>query len=307
MIKKSIVSFFAILCLNCSNNSSIDGSEPIALDSNTRGSGFFEYAYEFGLLSSSPMNVYYHIPPNSNSSTPILIVFHGAGRNANEYRNSFINKANLHSFIVLVPEFSASTFPGGDGYNLGNVYVDGDNPTLSSLNPEEEWAFSVIEPLFDFFRNSVGNLNPSYDVFGHSAGGQFAHRFVMFKPNANFDRVVASGSGWYTMPDLAINFPYGFQNSLLTTMDFIRLYNIELTVLIGEFDDNPNASGLRRNEFADAQGITRYERAQSFFDKASSSAQGLDLNFNWNLEVNDDAGHDFTLAISKVSDLLFNQ
>ena len=63
-----------------------------------------------------------------------------------------------------------------------------------------------------------------YHVFGHSAGGQFAHRFLMFKPNSRLDKMVASGSGWYTVPNLDFNFPYGFKKSPLESLFLNNLF-----------------------------------------------------------------------------------
>ena len=80
------------------------------------------------------------------------------------------------------------------------MYVDGDNPTTNTLNNENEWSFSIIEPLFDSVKSSLSLENDKYNMFGFSAGAQFVHRFIQFKPNARFDKVVAGAAGWYTVP-----------------------------------------------------------------------------------------------------------
>ena len=76
--------------------------------------------------------------------------------------------ANENSFIVIAPEFSSEHYPElGDDYLMGNVYIDGDNPTTESRNPENEWTFSVIEPLFDLMnpyqtRSDSSELRTTY-------------------------------------------------------------------------------------------------------------------------------------------------
>lgn len=305
MIKNLGLFIISILCFGCSSESTAEREEAVIPDASTFGSGYFEYS-DYEPFAEKPMRIFYHIPSNSSGITPILFTFHGASRNARDYRNAFINYADAMGFIVVAPEFSSTVFPGGDAYNLGNVFIDGDNPLPTSLNPEEEWTFSVIEPLFDFFRNKIANSNATYNIFGHSAGGQFAHRFVMFKPNARLDKIVASASGWYTATDLSIQFPYGFGNSPLENISFMNLFEKDLTILVGDLDNNPNASGLRRNEFADVQGINRFARAQNFYNNANEHSQDLNLGFNWALEINSGADHNFRLAISKAADLLFN-
>ena len=109
------------------------------------------------------------------------MVLHGGSRNANDYRDAFIEKSNSLGFIVVAPEFSHASFPGGDSYNLGNIFVDGDNPTSETLNPEYEWSFSIFDPLFTYVKDLTNNTSQTYDVFGNSAGGQVAHRLLLFK------------------------------------------------------------------------------------------------------------------------------
>jgi len=294
----SILSSF----ISCSENSDNSINESVILDEFVTGGGYFE----FSDFQSLVIKTYYHIPIYVTNNTPIVFVFHGAGRNAKDYRDAMIAKANQFNFIVIVPEFSIANFPGGDGYNLGNVFIDGDNPSIGTLNPEDEWAFSVIEPLFDFIKQSLNNFTPKYHIFGHSAGGQFAHRFMMFKPNARFDKVVSSGSGWYTVPDLDINFPYGFKNSPLEDNSFENLFEKQLTIQIGELDNDPNSAGLRHNQFADAQGLDRLERANYFFDKALQLSQENNLEFNWDLHINEEGTHNYLTASESAANLIFN-
>lgn len=278
---------------------------PSMLEANTIGSGFFTYSDD-NTFNGESMNVYYHIPANVTNSSSIVFVFHGNGRNAKDYRDAIIQKANQYQFIAVVPEFSTSDFPGGDGYNLGNVFVDGDNPSPETLNPEEEWTFSIIEPLFDYIKERLNNTTEKYNILGHSAGGQFAHRFAMFKPNSRFETLVTSASGWYTEVNTEIEFPYGFKESPLELLSLSNLFEKKVIVQVGALDNNPNASGLRHNEFADAQGTNRLARAQYFFSTASQLAASQNIDFNWELNINEGADHNYIFAIQHASDLIFN-
>jgi hypothetical protein len=294
----SILSSFT----SCSDNSDNSINGPVILDEFVTGGGYFEFSDFQSLI----IKTYYHIPIYVTNNTPIVFVFHGAGRNAKDYRDAMIAKSNQFNFIVIVPEFSIANFPGGDGYNLGNVFIDGDNPSIGTLNPEEEWAFSVIEPLFDFIKQSLNNSTPKYHIFGHSAGGQFAHRFMMFKPNARFDKVLSSGSGWSTVSNMDINFPYGFKNSPLEDNSFENLFEKQLTIQIGGLDIDPNSSGLRHNQFVDVQGLNRLERANHFFDEALQLSQEYNLEFNWDLYINEGRTHDYLTASESAANLIFN-
>ena len=274
------------------------------LNSQSEGSGTFPFVYNSNTNKS--LDVYCHIPENSDSSTPIVFLFHGNNRNANEYRNSLVAKANLYGFILLVPEFTTTQFPGGDGYNLGNVFTDGDNPSASSLNNESEWAFSVIEPLFTYAIQNLNNQSSKYHIIGHSAGAQFAHRFLFFKPLARIYKMVASAAGWYTTLDLETNFPYGINASPLEDINFSLLFSKQLTILVGSNDNDPNSSALRHNSIVDLQGLNRLDRAISFYNNAQSKAADLNVNFEWDFVINPNEDHNYLIAVSKASDIIFN-
>lgn len=291
-------------CLLISCSDTADAPQETDLAPGLQGSGFFTYT-GYAPLASKPVKVYFYIPSLSNSTTPIVFLFHGDDRNAFQYRDALINKAETYKFILIAPEFSEANYPTGDNYNLGNVFVDGDNPSPSTLNPESQWTFSIIEPLFDYVKQTMLNTTINYDIIGHSAGGQFAHRFVMFKPNARFDTVIASAAGWYTVPNITIDFPYGFRNSPLANQPAAPLYSKKLHIQVGSLDNDPNSPGLRRNPQADAQGINRFSRAYHFFNYANNDAVANNTNFQWQITTAPGLNHDYIPAINFAADVLF--
>lgn len=300
--KVSLVLIIALCSLtSCSSNS----NDVMEVPTNISGTGFFEYS-DYIPLENKPIKIYYHVPAATNQNTPIVFIFHGAGRNAQDYRNATISKANEHGFIVIAPEFSTTYFPGGDAYNLGNVFKDGDNPSATTLLTENEWTFSLIEPIFDFIKPKTNSNTTKYHIIGHSAGGQFAHRFTMFKPNARFDKVVASASGWYTVSDVLIDFPYGFKESPLENSSFNTLFSKNIIIQVGNLDNDPNAGGLRHNVYADAQGLNRYDRANHFYNNASTIALNNAIPFTWKIHIHAGLDHSYAPAIEKAADLLFN-
>lgn len=294
-----------ILFISCNSDDDSNDSNSNPTENINVGPGTTSFNYSTSNGSKS-LNVFYYVPENTTQTAPLVFVLHGAGRNAEDYRNSMITKANEYGFIAIAPEFSQTNYPGGDGYNLGNVFEDGDNPSPDTLNQEMDWAFSIIEPLFDYMKNEINNTNNSYYMYGHSAGGQFVHRFLMFKPNARVYRAVASASGWYTFPDSSITFPYGFNESLLQSSSLDNLFSKNLIIQVGENDNDPNSPGLRHNQFADAQGLNRLERAVNFFEFSQNLAQEQTISFNWELYINNDADHDYITASQSAADLLFN-
>ena len=301
-----LILIIIILFYSCSSkNDGVIGLDNFTeLNSQSEGSGTFPFVYNSN--ANKILDVYCHIPESSDSSTPIVFLFHGNNRNANDYRNSLVAKANLYGFILIVPEFTTTQFPGGDGYNLGNVFTDGDNPSVSSLNNESEWAFSVIEPLFNYTKQNLNNQTSKYHIIGHSAGAQFAHRFLFFKPLAKIDKMVASAAGWYTTLDLETNFPYGLNASPLEDINFSLLFSKQLTILVGSNDNDPNSSALRHNSVVDLQGLNRLDRATSFYNNAQSKAADLSVNFEWDFVINSNEDHNYLIAVSKAADIIFN-
>jgi len=293
---------FILIFTSCNNYEEIEAMEPS--EEMNIGTGIYRFNHQTS-VTTIPMDIYYHIPNANLSTMPILFVFHGAGRNAVEYRNSWIEEANNKEFIVITPKFSSSDFPGGDGYNLGNVFEDGDNPTASTLNNQQDWAFSVIEPLFDEVKSQLGNNSDTYNIFGFSAGGQFAHRFVMFKPNARVNKIIASASGWYTIPNNTEEFPYGIDNCPIENINPTSYFSKQTTIQIGTLDNNPNASALRRNPIVDQQGTNRYDRAFYMFNTSKSIAENLGVEFNWQIVETPGNSHNNQGAVEQAAEILY--
>ncbi len=261
-----------------------------ALLPNTTGS--FVYT-PMGPLSTKPITVYYHIPNGNISTMPILLSFHGDERNGAEYRDYWISMANANGFMVFAPEYSEANYPGGDGYQLGNVFVDGDNPSSGTYNPIDEWTFSTVDPLFESIKTRVSGSQLTYDAWGHSGGAQFLQRFRMYLPNSKMNTAICSNAGWYTVPETGIDFPYGIDKSELTTTNFTDAFPKRLIVHLGQNDTDPNSPGLRHNPTVDnQQGLNRLDRGRYFYTESLAYAQTISSTFNWQKQEVAGVGHD---------------
>jgi pimeloyl-ACP methyl ester carboxylesterase len=247
--------------------------------------GSFEFtAYE--PLADRPITVWYDAPEGDLTDAPVLIVMHGQQRNGEEYRDDWIPHARENGALLIVPEFSEDDYPDSDEYNVGNL-VDGDGDAVS----EREWSFSAIEPIFDYVRAAAGNRRDSYLLFGHSAGAQFVHRFMLFKPENRVERAVSANAGWYTAPEKDVEFPYGLQGSPSTDAGLRRALAAPLTVLLGEEDVDTDAESLRSTPEADRQGENRLARGQFFFRTGREAAAELATPFGWSLSTVPGAAH----------------
>ena len=273
------------------------------LSPNTSGSFVFTPT---GPLSSKPITVYYYIPNGNISTMPILMSFHGDERNGSSYRDYWISMANANGFMVFAPEYSETYYPGGDGYQLGNVFVDGDNPSPATLNATNLWTFSTVDPLFESIKTRVSGTQQTYDAWGHSGGSQFLQRFRMYLPNSKLNTAICSNAGWYTVPESAINFPYGINNGQLSNGNLTIAFSKKLIVHLGVDDTDPNSPGIRHNTTVDnQQGLFRLARGRYFFNKSLTYSQTLSNTFNWQREEVTGVGHDPQLMANDALRFLF--
>lgn len=261
------------------------------LTTNSTGSFVFTPS---GPLSNQPVEVFYHIPNGDITSMPVVFSFHGANRDADNYRDYWINMANTNNFMVFAPEFSSTHYPGlGDNYLMANIFDDGDNPSPSTFNNPDEWTFSVIDPIFNQIKADINGSQQAYNAWGHSGGAQFLHRFVLYMPDSQLDVAVCSNAGWYTVPENTVSFPYGIQNGQLPNSDLISAFSKKLIVHLGQNDTDPNSPGLRHNPTVDnQQGLHRLERGQYFFNTSQIEAQNQSATFNWEKHEVPNVGHD---------------
>ena len=132
-------------------------------------------------------------------------------------------------------------------------------------------------------------IDSTYELWGHSAGGQFVHRLAFFLPDSLITRYIAGNSGWYSCPDSTVAFPWGTINSQLniTRDDMIAITNRNLIVMRGTADTVRDGV-LNTDPNSDAQGLNRYARAGYFYNKGVS----VNASLNWKLVDVSGVGHD---------------
>lgn len=209
------------------------------------------------------------VPKSLNPQTKVLIVMSGLQRNADEYLDSWKNWAAANDYIVVSPLFDEENWKGARSYNLGNVFTE--NEGKGELNPKTKWSFTIVDDIQKTIHQDFALENSQFDIFGHSAGAQFVHRFLLFCPNANVRFAIAANAGWYTLPDLDKTFSYGLKNPLLifNKNDLIEWTNKNLIIMRGTADIERDEV-LRKTTEAEAQGENRFERAAYMFERAKA-------------------------------------
>jgi poly(3-hydroxybutyrate) depolymerase len=240
---------------------------------------------EFTGWAGPKLPVYVHKPHTAGPKSRIVFVMHGVRRDGDRYRDEWRDLAEKHDLIIVVPNFGREDFPTTESYNLGNIFDE-----QGRRNPKAIWSFSAIEPLFDEIVCRVVGSQSGYALYGHSAGGQFVHRYVAFADARRLEVAVAANSGWYTMPNDAA-FPYGWGGDAAGLVSPAKAFQRPLTILLGTADTDRNDPNLRKNRQADAQGLTRFARGHGFVEAARERA-GQSTPLAWRLAYAPGIGHD---------------
>src|SRR6266545_511482 len=222
-----------------------------------------------------PITVWYYRPNQVDPGTRVVFLMHGSSRTGQEARNLGSKYANNQNFILLAPEFSERNYPG-DAYAFGNMLGPDEK-----LLPESMWAFATIERVFDKVREELRLRTATYDIVGHSAGGQLVHRLVLFAPHLRFRRAVASSPGRYALPKMSESFPYGFKGTLLDSSILARAFSRDFVLVLGDRDTDDR---VRETE-AMSQGSNRFARGLRFFAIATEEANLLKVALAWRLRI----------------------
>lgn len=239
-----------------------------------------------------PIRVYTYRPRECDSACPIQFVLHGAKRDASAYRDHWELLADRYKILVIAPEFTQKSWPKAAAYNLGD---------LEEQSDREKWAFSAIEHIFDEMRDG----QKDYRIFGHSAGGQFVQRMVLFRPDNRASVAVAANPGWYTMPEWRsdktdFSFPYSLVKSRAGEAELRQALARRFVLMVGEKDNDPDDENLDKSAGAVKQGEGRVDRGENFFKAATAAASELKVKFAWELREVPDTTHD-AAAMSKAA------
>lgn len=239
------------------------------------GRGSFVFRDDAG-RPEKPVKVWYYKPAAFTASGRVLFVLHGTGRNAETYREHWVRHAEKYTALLIVPEFSERYFPT-DEYQFGN---------LKDPDPAR-WSFAVIEHLFDALRAGDALTTERYSLYGHSAGAQFVHRYMLFMRSPRVERAVTANAGAYTLPIYAAagqpGPPWSLDRNVVGEDRLKSVFARRMIVLLGDKDIDPNHPALPRTRQAMAQGANRLARGRYFYQTAQKEAAALSTPFNWTI------------------------
>jgi poly(3-hydroxybutyrate) depolymerase len=237
--------------------------------------------------SGSPIPVWLLKPPSAGPDAPVMFVMHGVGRDADRYMAEWVEIATREGLIIIVPEFTRANFPGNLNYNFGAVF-----DAKGKLRPRDQWSYSAIDAIFDRVVAREQLAAKTYILFGHSAGAQFVHRFVLLGVGEKMARAVSANSGSYTWPMGPNRWPFGVSDLPQGVWNPQKALGAPMLIMQGTADNDPDYPSLPRQPEAMAQGPHRLARGKAFFAAVGEAAQQAGVAFNWSCALVPDVGHD---------------
>lgn len=256
------------------------------------GEGWFEYHMPSGEIGDT-VKVFYHIPDKyERTAMPVIVGFHGNDRDCSYWIETWREYADKNGFMFFIPWFSHEHFPTNRYQEVGVKDEKGD------LVPAKQRTSAYVDSLLCHILRFSGTGENKVTLYGHSAGGQFVHRFMMMNKSPFVKKAIIGNPGWFTFPDLGENYSYGIKD--LPEVDNSRLRdmlgkNIILQLAEG---DTIRESYLRKTTEADRQGRNRLERGNKYFETLQTIANKHQWDFNWRKEYVPDVGHD-AVAMSR--------
>ena len=259
------------------------------------------WGFVFKDWAGDPIDVIVYIPGGAHKNTDILMVVPGASRDTQRFHASWLSFAKEDTFVVVTIGAKKNHFPDEYSYNAGNV-VD----SLGNLVDNKKWLFSAIEKIFITVKKQYAFQTEKFHLFGHSAGGGFVHRYMLFVPDAPVVKAVAANPAFVTLPDRTVGYPFGIKNVPINRTMVNQWLENNLAIFLGADDTGPRAKPLSNGPRARAQGPNCLSRGKRLFRQAKKEASARGVNFGWSLSVVSGVGHDNRLIAPHARRFLFH-
>ena len=200
-------------------------------------------------VNEDALCLYYYRPGRWTEKDAVFIAFHGFGRDGAEYCKALRKLAEERNMLIVCPELTERKYPGAEWYQEGGI-MDADG----HIREKEERTFSAADQIVAEVKNRT-QATGEIILFGHSAGGQFVHRWALLGGKKNVDVIAVANSGWFTMPDRDIDYPYGIKNVGITDEELGEAFAEPVILFMGEkdverkppFRDTPEADAQEPN------------------------------------------------------------
>ena len=250
----------------------------------------------FAYWDKPDVEIFYITPEQINKDTKVIFVMHGNSRNAEDYLSAWIPHVLNKNVIVAAPQFTKTDFR----YFFLLEMAESSGKINNNKN---EYINNSISLFFNYMKSKFSLSTQTYSMFGHSAGAQFTHRYMLLSKDQRISNAVIANAGWYTFTTND-EFPYGIKNSPINiSNEQIKWFmSNKVNLLIGSEDIGYNS--LNSSKGAKLQGITRVDRANSYFNSLITSAEDKNYALRWNYKVLDNVDHDFKKVTPYAANIL---
>ena len=234
-------------------------------------------------FDGTPLNLWVYKPANYVGDG-FIVLFHGASRAAEAYRDNAAAFADTYGRLVVVPEFDAERFPNRL-YQMGGVFRED-----GTFADAEERTFDFGPCIVALIREREGREDMPHLLLGYSAGAQFLERLAAFM-DTDAERLIAMSPGSALFPTREMEYGLGFGGLPEEWADDERIRRylaLPLTIAIGTAD--VEEAQLPTGDAFD-QGVHRYSRNLRWFVTAMDLAHLRGWDFNWRLVIAHGAGH----------------
>ncbi len=249
----------------------------------------------FAFWNKPDVNLFYSLPAEIDKTTKVLFIIHGGSRNAEEYLEAWKKYAIGKNIILVAPEFTK------EDYKFGYILERASDTGKINKNTDD-YLDQSIDIFFSFIKSKYGLSVDKYKIYGHSGGGQFVQRILLFNNSDRVSEAVIANPGWYTSITND-KFPYGIKNSDLSSEHIKTYFSKKVYLLIGEQDrgfSNTKIKGILK------QGDNRFERANNFMNNLISISDQFDIPLRWTFKVVQGVGHQNKKMVIEASKILLS-
>ena len=250
----------------------------------------------FAYWDKPDVEIFYITPEEINEDTKVIFVIHGNSRNAEDYLGAWIPHVLNKNVIVAAPQFTKTDF-------RYFFLLEMAESSGKVNNNRSDYINNSISLFFNYIKSKFSLTAKTYSMFGHSAGAQFTHRYMLLSKDKRISNAVVANAGWYTFINNA-KFPYGIKSSpiIISDEDLRWFMSNKVNLLIGSEDIG--SKSVNSSKGAKLQGITRVDRANNYFNSLITSAEDKNYAFRWNYKVLDNIDHDFKKVTPYAANIL---
>ncbi|WP_232663980.1 alpha/beta hydrolase [Pseudonocardia sp. TRM90224] len=199
---------------------------------------------------------------------PLVVVVHGTGRDAQGYRDQFVDFAEQHGCIVFSPLFPAGIDEPGELHNYKYLEFNGTR--------YDHVLLGMLEEIARIWRVDTSRFLLS----GFSGGGHFTHRFLYTHPDRLLGAAVGA-PGVVTLLDEERQWPAGvggLEAALGVRLDLDAIRDVPVLLVVGGDDTETWEIGITPDlpqwiEGVNDVGVNRQVRMEAL--KGSLVAHGV--------------------------------